>query len=171
MKAPQSLILRFIKENSQMNTKARIIELYTKDQIMELFEKLKDLDSRVFFEIPQKTIKEAPHYRFWFLQTEKKWMTEFNNRNSDHFVRDFWNDTRGGIQGYFGDDYISHCKLYRFDATKQGWSDDDFRAKRGLLIQDHYSSYDVVKVHIIADNLEAFLKQEKIAYKRTNLKK
>lgn len=143
-----------------------------RQSVMKQFEKVKDLDSKVFIEIPQKKITNINEYKWWLSEFQEKWISEYNNKNERyHPSRSFWNDEEGGISGYFGEEYISHCKFYRYDGTLTAWSKDDFRAKRGFLIRDHYTKHDVVKVQHISNNLEDFLKKEKIKYKRTNFKK
>jgi hypothetical protein len=139
--------------------------------VNELFERYKDLDSATFVEIPKKEIVEPSKYRFWLIgDVETSWMEKFNQKNKDYYP-DFDFNRERGISGFFGELYISGCKFYRYDGTFEGFSDDDYRAKRGFLIRDHYSNRDVVKVQIITDNLTEFLQQEKIEYKRTDFKK
>ena len=97
-------------------------------------------------------------------------MIEFNQRNDHYYPHPTFNE-ENGIGGYFGGVYIAHSKLYRFDGTEPAYSEDDFRAKRGLLIRDHYSEHDVVKVQQITDNLAEFLKQESIEHLRRDFKR
>jgi len=140
-------------------------------EIMEQFEKVKDLDSISFVEIPGREIVKPWQYRLWLVEkVEMKWMTEFNRGNKYYYSRGSFNE-ESGIGGYFGGVHISHSKLYRYDGTEHKFSEDDYRAKRGLLIRDHYSEYDVVKVQQITDNLVEFLKQEGIEHKRTDFKR
>src|SRR3989338_9183343 len=115
-------------------------------QMMEQFERVKDLDSRTFVEIPQKQIIEPWRYRQWLVEdVEMRWMRTFNPKNKHYYSPAEFNQ-ENGIGGYFGGVYLTHSKFYRYDGTEQAYSDDDFRAKRGFLIRDHYSEIDVVKV-------------------------
>ncbi len=140
-------------------------------RIKELFEPVKNLDSKTFVEIPQGEIVEPWEYRAWLAREfERKWMIEFNNRNR-HYYPNFDFNTESGIQGYFGDIYVSHCKLYRYDGTEQPIFKDDYRAKRGFLVRDHYSELDVVKVQIITNNMVEFLTQEGIQHNRVNFER
>lgn len=66
---------------------------------------------------------------------------------------------------------ISSCKLIRYDGTHPSFGSDDFRAKRGLLIIDHYEREDVVKVQLITGNLCDYLTQEGIEHTRTDFKR
>ena len=161
MGASQSQVLGF----SKMDEYGNLLK-----KMLEEFKKLKDLDSMVFIEIPQQEIKDSNDYKWWLSGLEIKWITVFNDKNGDHWPPNPWN-TEGGIHGYFGDEYFSHCKLYKFDGNKPSYGKSDYRAHRGILIRDHYTKLDVVKVHHISNNLEEFLKKEKIYYKRTNFKK
>jgi len=132
------------------------------------FQKAKEFDSYVFIEVPQPNL-ELGEYRDWLIEeVETKWMKEFNS-NEHYFPSWHWNE-EGGINGKFGEDHIIHCKFYHYDGT-EGIMADDLRSKRGLLIRDHYSPFDVAKVHIIADNLCKFLTQEGIVYERINIKR
>ena len=74
-----------------------------------------------------------------------------------------------GVSGWFGERFYPHCKLFRYDGTMESMGPDDYRAKRGLLIRDHYGPSEVVKVHYISGNLERFLIHDKIEHKRQNL--
>ncbi len=137
---------------------------------LEQFEKFKDLDSRAFVEIPQKPIVEHRQYRQWLVEeVEMKWMKEFNQRNENYYSYANFNQ-ESGIGGYFGGVSIGHCKLYRYDGTGYALSEDDYRAKRGFLIRNHYSRLDVVEVQLITDNLVEFLRQEGIEHNRRNFK-
>ncbi len=137
-------------------------ELEDMQQMRERFEQLKEFDSMVFVEIPQRQLVEPHHYRNWLVdEVETKWRREYNQGNK-HFNPDFEFNKEWGIQGYFSEVFINHCKFYRYDGTLPQYSVTDFRAKRGFLIRDHYSKSDVVKVHLITDNLVAFLEQESI---------
>ncbi len=141
-------------------------------QMMEQFEKVKDLDSMAFVEIPQREIVEPWRYRQWLVEeVEMKWMREFNQGNENYLAYDADFNRESGIQGYFGGVYIMYSKFYRFDGTEPAYSNDDFRAKRGLLIRDHYDKMDVVKVQHITDNLVEFLKQERIEHNRRDFKR
>lgn len=140
-------------------------------QMMKQFEKVKDLDSMTFVEIPQGEIVEPWQYRQWLVEEiEMKWMKEFNQGNEHYYPRATFNE-ESGIGGYFGGVYIGHSKLYRYDGTEYAFSENDFRAKRGLLIRDHYSEHDVVKVQQITDNLAEFLKQECIEHLRKDFRR
>ncbi len=140
-------------------------------QLMAQFEKVKDLDSMAFVEIPQKQIVEPFEYQRWLIEeVEMKWMKEFNQGNEWYYPRFDFN-RESGIKGYFGGVYITHSKLYRHDGTEPAFSEDDYRAKRGFLIRDHYSENDVVKVQLITDNLTEFLRQKGIEYSRRNFKR
>lgn len=132
------------------------------------FEPLSAYDSMIFVEIPATDIAEARDYQEWLLETvEMPWMTAFNSGNGHYRPSYFFNEEHG-IHGNFGGMYIRYCKFYRFDGSCPAYSADDFRAKRGFLIRDHYGEEDVIKVHHIADNLEAFLSQWRIPYSRKN---
>ncbi len=138
--------------------------------VAKMFDKFKHLDSAVFVEVPKGEIADPSTYRFWLEAIEIKWMREFNQGN-EHYSPSLRFNEEGGIGGFFGGVKISHSKLYRFDGTLKAYSEDDYRAKRGLLIRDHYGREDVVKVQIIADNLVDFLKKEGIGHKREDFKK
>lgn len=131
----------------------------------------KKFDSKVFIEIPQVEIIDSSKYRSWMLKKEMQWMTEFNYRNKNYSLWQFWNKEEGGMHGYFGEKEINNCKLYRFDGTLVSMGENDFRSKRGYLIRDHYSEEDVRKVHFISDNLVNFLEKEKIDFERINLRR
>jgi hypothetical protein len=148
------------------------------NQIMAKFEAIKNLDSKVFVEIPQEQIKESLQYKKWLLlDIETKWMTQFNNLNKFYNpYKEFNKDN--GIGGYFGEIYVMCVKLCRYDGTEQTFIDGDYRSKRGLLMRDHYFREDgsvnvanVVNVHLIADNLVDFLNKEGIKYNRTNFER
>jgi hypothetical protein len=139
-------------------------------QLMNQFESMKELDSRVFVEIPQPEIESPSDYQDWLINLETKWMKEFNSKNQYYDTDRVFNEEYG-ISGYFGDIYMGHCKLYRFDGRIIGLSEDDYRAKRGVLIRDHYEKFDVVKVQLITNNLIEFLEQEGIKYNKTNFKR
>ena len=58
------------------------MQYYDYQQMMEQFERVKDLDSMVFVEIPQKQIVESWQYRIWLVEeVEMKWMKESNQGN------------------------------------------------------------------------------------------
>lgn len=115
MGASQSLILGFVKMEYDMKA---IIE--KREKAVKEYEKLKQLDSMVFFEIPQTEIKNTNEYRWWLSNLQQKWMTEFNDKNKYHRSSNPWNEV-GGINGYFGDEFISHCKFSRYDGTLETW--------------------------------------------------
>ena len=148
--------------------KSNIMQNYK--QITEQFEKVKDLDSMVFVEIPQKQIVDSYAYKQWVIKLEMKWMEEFNQGNANYYPH-FEFNRESGINGFFGDLYFPYCKLYRFDGTEHAFSEDDYRTKRGFLIREHYSEFDVVKVQLITGNLVEFLKQEGIEYNRRDFKR
>jgi hypothetical protein len=130
----------------------------------EAFEKLKKFDSMVFVGVPKPEIKTPQEYRGWMYEFEERWMGVFNN-NKFYIGAGGWND-EAGIGGYFSGEYVTSCKLYRFDAMQTPINETDFRGKRGYLIRDHYSSSNVVKVHMIVDNFVQFLRQENVDYTR-----
>ena len=137
------------------------------EKVDELFEQVKEFDSKVYFNIPKIEIVDADEYRHWFLQFEEKWMTEFNG-NKNYWPRSTFNE-ESGIAGSFSGVEIHYCKFYRFDGTLPSYFSKSFRHERGVLIRDHFENkYDVVKVHFVADNFEDFLKQEQLPYQRTN---
>lgn len=141
------------------------------EEAIKSFERLKDFDSMVFIEIPQPQIQNPRDYRTFLVEKiEWKWMEEFN-KNRYYSSQIVWNDNEGGVGGYFGSEYFPSCKLYRYDGTLEPFGENDFRAKRGFLIRDHYSNTAVVKVHKIADNLLEFLRQKQINYQRINFDK
>ncbi|MEK6926544.1 MAG: hypothetical protein AABW50_04670 [Nanoarchaeota archaeon] len=135
------------------------------------FEEIKNLDSMVFIKIPKRKLS-TEYYRFWLVnEVEIKWMTGFNG-NQDYmshaqlfFDEDEkprgWNE-EDGICEKIGGEYIGHCKFYRHDGNFPSIHPQDWRKQRGVLIRDHYSEFDVVKVDLIATNLEQFLKEKKI---------
>ncbi len=128
------------------------------------FEKVKHLYSSVFVGIPETNLTDLDEYRFFLNDLEMKWMREFNG-NQHHRIHGKWNE-EGGIRGQFGENYFIHCKLYRFDGTHLTYGENDWRAK-GLWLRDHcISEHDVVKVHMIADNLCEFLTQEEIEHNK-----
>ena len=130
----------------------------------EYFKKIKNLDSSVFVEIPKTDLTELHEYRSFLNDLEMKWMIEFNG-NECHRIHKGWGH-ESGIGGQFGENHFIHCKLYRFDGTHQTYGENDWRAK-GLWLRDHYNSkHDVVKVHMIADNLCEFLTQEEIEHNK-----
>lgn len=137
------------------------------EMLEERFQQLKHLDSFVFVEISAKTIVSVNDFRRWMLALEYKWMKKFN-KNRYYNMDDRFHE-ESGVGGYFEGVYFASCKLFRHDGTFQAFREDDWRAKRGLQIRDHYSERDVVKVHTIADNLLKFLMQEKVDYTRMNL--
>ncbi len=138
-------------------------------ELMEKFQKVEDLDSMTFVEIPQRDILEPEKFRLWLLKIEMKWMIEFNKGNEYHHPRYVFNE-ESGISEYFEKVLLS-SKLYRYDGTEYSISEEDYRAKRGLLIRDHYSKFSVEKVQLITDNLVEFLKQAEIEHNRRNFKK
>jgi len=142
-------------------------------QIKEKFELVKDLDSMVFVEIPQREIVDSSEYGYWLIEeVEMKWITKFNQGNERYYPRaDFNQESSNGIYGFFGGIYIDNCKIYRYDGTGNAISEDDYRGKRGYLIRDHYSERDVVKVQLITNNLVEFLEQEGIKHLRTDFKR
>ena len=133
--------------------------------MLRQFEKVKDLDSRTFVEIPQKQIVKPSDYRRWLVEEiEYKWMTEFNSKNT-HYRPCFRFNEESGIGGYFGEEYISHSKLYRYDGTHYGISEDDFRAKRGILIRDHYSELKAAGYSLLGVSADTEKKQKNFADK------
>ena len=118
--------------------------------IQARFGKLKTLDSMVFVEIPQPRLTDAFDYRRWLVEdVEIPWMTDFNK--NEHYSPEFrfGPNEESGIHGKFGDDEIDHCKWYRFDGTYPPLCESDWRAKRGILVRDHYSSFAVVYYKIV----------------------
>ncbi|MBI2631738.1 hypothetical protein HYW75_01930 [Candidatus Pacearchaeota archaeon] len=134
------------------------------------FQQVKELDSMVFVEIPARDIKDVRKYHSFLLNLETRWMEDFNG-NKYYNIDNTWNFVESGVGGNFGDIYFISCKLFRHDGTILPISEQDWRSKRGLLITDHYSSLNAAKVHIIADNLCAFLAQEEIEHSRYNFDK
>lgn len=133
------------------------------------FEKVRSLASSVFVEIPRTELTELHGYRFFLNNLEMKWMREFN-KNKYHRIHGEWNK-ESGIGGQFGENYFNHCKLFRFDGTRLTYDEDDWRAKKGLWLRDHYTKHDVIKVHMIADNLCEFLTQEEIEHNKISFDK
>jgi hypothetical protein len=133
------------------------------------FKKIKHLDSSVFVEIPKTDLTELHEYRSFLNDLEMKWMIEFNG-NKHYRIHGEWNK-ESGIGGQFGENFFNHCKLYRFDETHLTYGENDWRAK-GLWLRDHYNSkHDVIKVHMIADNLCEFLIQEGIEHNKISFDK
>ncbi|MBS3088428.1 hypothetical protein J4402_01465 [Candidatus Pacearchaeota archaeon] len=138
------------------------------EKISKRAEELIDMHSMTFVEIPRPDIQDVKEYRIWFIdELENNWMTRFN-ANEFYNPRWKWNNEEGGISGKFGEYFFPHCKLYRYDGTMPGFTQGDWRAKRGILLRDHYSEINTAKVHIITDNLCAFLTQERTEHRRIN---
>jgi hypothetical protein len=143
--------------------------------ITRRFEQAKNLDSSCFVEIPEVNIINSSDYRTRLVrEIETQWMRDFNGNG--HYYPDsrFYNlndFSESGISGEAGGIFIGHCKLYRHDGSAEPWGEDDYRAKRGLMLRDHYSKRDVGKVHFIVDNLVDFLIQENIPHKRIDFEK
>lgn len=157
--------------NKKANTEKLIKEL---EEEKKRAQALAEFDSWAFIETPQPRIQDNRDYRGWWMALEEKWMMEFNG-NKDYCTGGKWAGpsdelSEDGIGGNFRGKYVI-SKFYRFDGTIEPFSDDDFRARRGVLIRAHYSPHDVVKVHMIADNLVEFLTQEGIKHNRTNRKR
>jgi hypothetical protein len=132
-----------------------------------MFDQVKELDSMAFVEIPQPQIADTRDYRNWLVEdVEVPWIVDFNG-NEHWYPRHDWN-TEGGVGGRFGRYYFIKCKMYKYDGTNPAFVEGDWRSKRGLLIRDHYSPIDVVKVKLITDNLVDFLRQRKISFARLN---
>lgn len=113
------------------------------------------LDSAVFFAIPGAD-KDTWAYRTWIAyELLPGWL---KTTDSDQFYRPergSWNEENGILLNGF-----SFCKIYKYDGT-------EFQ-KRGLLIRDHYTKRDVEKIQAVADGLEAYLREQHIAYEREN---
>lgn len=128
----------------------------------ERFRQAPNLDSMVFIEIPRPDIK-TPGYRIWLMkEVETPWMK--SNGNKDYIPDWFWNEQEGGFYGHFGNLFFTKCKLHRYDGTEEEVVPGDYRAKRGLLIRDHYSPMAVAKVLLIADNLQQYLTSQGIQF-------
>jgi hypothetical protein len=128
---------------------------------------LGELDSHVFFEIPQEELRDFVSYQFFLKQIVFEWMNQFNGNTFFPHI-DVWNDENPqGIYGRFGGIYRSSKFNYQ-DGTRESIGNSDVRGKRGLLIREHWGGPSVEKVHHIADNLEDFLKQIEIEYTRIN---
>ena len=133
------------------------------------FKKIKHLDSSVFVKIPKTDLTELHEYRSFLNDLEMKWMREFNG-NEHYRIYGGWNE-ESCVSGQFGENFFSHCKLYRLDETHLTYGENDWRA-RGLWLRDHYhSKHNVVKAHLIADNLCEFLIQEGIEHNKISFDK
>ncbi len=140
-------------------------------EIRRRHEKLKDLDARVFVEIPLQEIKGQEEYRRRIVELEREWMNGFNTNPHYRVHSDFWNTDEGGIGGNFGEEYVDHSKFYRFDGARQSMRSGtyDYTSLRGFLIRDHDTTpWDFVKVHLIADNLCVYLTKKGIKHRRVN---
>lgn len=125
----------------------------------------KTLDSKVFFEIQRPDLRIEDYRKWMDAELLPKWLVEKEgNPQYQHTTTGKWNE-EGGIYGNFGDDYIAHCKFYKFDETSHFSS---FEEKRSILIRDHYSPEDAEKVKFISDRFEKFLQEESVQYTRQN---
>lgn len=128
---------------------------------------MKKLSSMVFVEIPQEQMTDNSLYGKWLVEeVERKWMIEFNHRNK-HWRPNFVFNSESGIYGFIEGNWIYHCKFYRYDGNMPFVSYPDFIAHRGFLIREHDDVKGAAeRVQLITNNLEEFLKQQKIEYKR-----
>lgn len=141
-------------------------------EMQERFEKVKALDSMVFVEIPQPQLTDDSDYQRWLVgDVEIPWMVNFNKNMHYRPEFRFGPNEEDGIHGKFGNEEIDHCKWYRFDGTYPPLCDGDWRAKRGILVRDHYSYLSVVYSQIVSDNLVEYLKQQKIEHRKFNFDK
>jgi hypothetical protein len=127
------------------------------------------LSHMTFVEIPQEQIKDNSEYGRWLVDVvERKWMTEFNQGNEDWYPVFVFNINEHILRGFFGKTY-TYCKLYRYDGS-MAFVVHPFIAHRGFEITDHHDTPGVgKKVQLITNNLERFLKQEKIEYRRKDI--
>ena len=125
------------------------------------------LSDMTFVELPQRQIKDTLDYRKWMIEeVERKWMTQFNYKNEDWRPNPVFN-TESDIHGYFGGIWFYHCKFHRYDGNMSFAPVGGFIAHRGFLIRELPDALGAgEKVQLIANNLEEFLKQEKIRYIR-----
>jgi len=132
--------------------------------LLEMFKEYSSLDSAVLFEIPNSELSPEK-YRFWLVrQVETPWILEGINPN--YCTRPVWNEA-DGINGKFGR-FALRCKLYRYDGTIEPTCAEDYRAKKGMLLRDHYSEIDVSKIQVIADNFRDYLISHGIEFARFN---
>ena len=134
------------------------------EKLLELGKELKNFDSSVLIQVPQPEISTPELFRGWWAGVERQWINEYND--SRYSERINWNDEYR-IYGKFGDFYLD-AKFYRYDGSQVPFWENDFRSERGVQIREHYGVRDVAKVHLIANNLEEFLKQQNINYGRLN---
>ena len=124
----------------------------------------KNLDSKVFFCIPEKKLKLSKYISWLDHNVLNEWF-RWNDNNAR--VEGYEWNIEGGLAGYIGGKYLS-CKFYRYDGFG-GYPLALGVSKRGILIREHpYFLEDVKKVHFVSDNFERFLSEKEISYKRTN---
>ena len=121
---------------------------------------MENLDSKVFFEIRREDL-DIPRYIFFIDTTLRTWLVNEGNAEYDFKSFGSWNE-EGGISGRINGQY-TWSKLYRLDERNY-----IIQGRRGVLIRDHYSPSDVIKIHFISDNFERFLSSQGIEFKRQN---
>lgn len=138
-------------------------------QVEKKFKELEKFESMVFVHIPLIRIKTQLDVRNALMELEREWMQDFNHNEKYYLYQEHQWNGESRIYGKFGkEELYFDTKFSVYDGTEPHYYKNDFRSKRGFSIRDHYGKKDVVAVHLIADNLEEFLKSKKIKYKRQN---
>src|SRR3989344_2118364 len=130
--------------------------------------------SLVRFEVPSaQEGSEFQYYLVGLLRDFMLWLTPDNEADATMMENHpTWNGNEGGIGLHVHGVYISHCKMYLFDGREESRSPySEFQPWKGVIFRDHDSQSNTLKVFLIADAFERFLKQKGLEHTRHNAKK
>ena len=125
----------------------------------------------VRFQIPSE-LSGLEYYRYLY-DLLVNFFTQADRQNEQKMK--YWHGLHheSGAEGgmgiiYIGGEFIDHCKLYWHEETTGG----NFGQWKGLLFRDHDESpWDIYKIYKIADALEKFLREKKIAFQRYGVRR
>lgn len=126
---------------------------------------------RIRFQIPSG-LSDGEYYRYLY-DLLVDFFTQADRQNEQRMKYGHGLHHESGIEGgigivYIEGEFIDHCKLYWYEETTVG----NFGQWKGLLFRDHDDGpWDIYKIYKIADALEKFLREKKIAFQRYGIRR
>ncbi len=128
------------------------------------------LSSLLFIEIHAPEIHDTNNYQEFLAGLEHDWIVGYN-MNAHYLPSMEFNSQPYGFHGYVGRRYVNHVNFMKYDGTLTGISEDDYRAKRGVVLFLQNTPENITLVNFVADNFIEFLNTQRIGYNKISYHK